>query len=53
MEGQDGGVDAEQYVLAQHFHVPVVEVEGLVRGYGRGVIDRMLVIGGICDRQVG
>ena len=44
---------AEQYVLTQRFHVPVVEVEGLVRGCGRGVVDRMLVIGGIRDREVG
>jgi hypothetical protein len=43
----------EQYVLTQHFHVPIVEAEGLVRGCGRGVVGRMLVIEGIRDREVG
>jgi hypothetical protein len=46
-------VDAEQCVLTQHFHVPIMEVEGLVWGCGRGVIDRMPVIGGIGNREVG
>jgi hypothetical protein len=52
VEGQDAGVDTEQCVPAQHFHVPVLEVEGLMRGYGRGV-DGRLVIRSICDREVG
>jgi hypothetical protein len=42
VEGQDGGVDTEEYVPAQHFHVPVVEVEGLMENYGRGVDERLV-----------
>jgi hypothetical protein len=60
-------VDTEQCIPTQHFNVPVLEVEGLVLGCGRGVIegrlvvrnisdrsvDGKLVIGSICDREVG
>ena len=35
VEGRDGGVDAEKYVSAQDFDVPVLEVEDFMRGYGR------------------
>jgi len=52
VEGQDAGVDPEQCVPAQYFHVSVFEVEGIVGGYGRGV-DGKFVIGSICDREVG
>jgi len=45
-------MDAEQRVATQHFNVPVLEVEGIVRGYGRGV-DSRLVVGGICSGEVG
>jgi hypothetical protein len=67
VEGHDGGVDTEQSVSAQYFRIPVLEIEGFMRGCGRGVADGMLVIrgvcdggidgrlviGGICDREVG
>jgi len=59
-------MDAEQRVPAQHFHVPVLEVEGLMLSYGRGVYGKLIVrgirdcgVGGrlviesICDREVG
>ena len=52
MEGQDGGVYAEQCIPTQHFHVAVIEVESAVVGYGRGV-DGKLVIGSIRDREIG
>ena len=52
MEGQDAGVDTEQRVPAQHFDVPVLEVEGIVGDCGRGV-DGGLVVGGICNGEVG
>jgi hypothetical protein len=45
-------VDTEQCVPAQRFHVPILEVEGLVRGCGRGVVGGRLVVRGICDRDV-
>jgi len=45
-------MDAEQRVATQHFDVPVLEVEGIMRGYSCGV-DRSLIIGGICDCEVG
>ena len=51
MEGQNSGVDTEEYVLAQHFDVPVLEVEGLVRCCSRRV-DGRLVIRSVCDRRV-
>ena len=35
MKEQDCRVDAEEYVLAQHFRVPVLEVEGFVWNHGR------------------
>jgi len=41
-------MDAEQRVAAQHFNIPVLEVEGIVRGYGRG-----LVVRGVCSGEVG
>ena len=43
VEGQDAGVDTEQCVSAQYFHVPVLEVKGLMQGSGRG--------GGVCLRD--
>ena len=52
MEGQDAGVDTEQGVPAQHFHVAVGEVESVVVGYGGG-IDGRLVVGIIWDCEVG
>ena len=30
MEGQDAGVDAEQCIPTQHFHIPVFEVKGVM-----------------------
>ena len=38
----------EEGVSTQHSHVPVLEIEGSMRNYGRG-IDGGLVIGGNCD----
>ena len=51
MEGQDDGVDTEECVSAQHFRVPVLEVEGFMWGCGRGVRWK-LVIGSVCDGGV-
>ena len=51
VEEQDGSVDAEECAPAQRFHVPVLEVEGLVWSYGRKV-DENLLIGSIWDREV-
>ena len=45
MEGEDTGVDAKKRVSAQHFHIPILEVEGFVRDRGRWV-DRNLINGG-------
>jgi hypothetical protein len=36
---------------AQHFHAPVLKIEGFMRGYGYGV-DGRLVVRSICDRGV-
>ena len=59
-------MNTEERVPAQHFDVPVVEVEGIMQIYGRRVdgrlvigsvcyrgVDGRLVIGGICDCEVG
>jgi len=59
-------VDAEKCVPAQHFHIPVLEVEGLMLSYCRGVdgkllvrgirggwVDGKLVVSGIGGREVG
>ena len=51
VEEQDGSVDAEECAPAQRFHVPVLEVEGLMWSYGRKV-DENLLIGSIWDRGV-
>ena len=66
MERQGAGGDTEECVSAQHFDVPILEVEGFMRGYGRRVderlvigntcrrgIDGRLVIRGVCDYEVG
>ena len=52
VKGQDAGSDAKECVPAQHFNVPVVEVECFMRNYGRGV-DKRLVIGSICECGAG
>ena len=52
MERKDARVDTEEGVRTQHFHVPILEVEGVMGGYGRG-IDGRLVIGSICNGEVG
>jgi hypothetical protein len=52
VEGQDTGVYTEQCVPAQHFHVPVLEVEGLVLDDDRGVVGRRLIVRSTCDRGV-
>ena len=59
-------MDTEECVPAQYFDVPVIKVEGFMWGRGRGVdrkfiirsiwdrgVDGRLVIGGICDGEVG
>jgi len=62
MEGQSADVDTEESVPAQHFHVPVLEVEGFMpsryrwvngRLVGRGGVGGGLIIRRICDREVG
>ena len=49
MEGQDCGVDTEEGIPTQHFHVTIFEVEGLMRDH-RCRVERKVVIGGIRDR---
>jgi len=62
MEGQSADVDTEEGVLAQHFHVPVLEVEGLMPGryhwvngglVGRGSANGGVIIRRIWDCEVG
>ena len=48
---QDGGVDAEERVPAQYFHVPILEIECFVWNHGSWVGGELLV-GSICDRGV-
>jgi len=59
-QGADG--DTEECIPAQHFHVPVIEIEGLMWNYGCGVNEGLileggvrgrLIIGSICGREVG
>ena len=45
-------MDTEQCVSAQYFDIPVLEIEGVVGGYGRGV-DGGLVVRSICDGEIG
>ena len=45
-------MDTEEGAPTQHFHVPIVEVEGVMGSYGRGV-GESLVIRSICDGEVG
>ena len=52
MERKDACVDTEEGIRTQHFHIPILEVEGVMGGYGRGIGERF-VIGGICDCEVG
>ena len=52
MERKDARVDTEERVPAQDFDIPIFEVEGVMRGYGRGVGGR-LVIRGIRNREIG
>ena len=52
MERKDARVDTEEGVPTQHFHAPILEVEGAIGGYGRG-IDGQLVIRSICNGEVG
>jgi len=55
-------VDTEEGVPAQHFHVPILEVEGFMQSRYRwvngrlvekGGVDGGLIIRRICDREVG
>ena len=52
MERKDARVNTEECVPAQHFDVPVLEVQGLMGNNGRGVGGR-LVIRGIRNREIG
>jgi len=52
VKGKGASVDTEQRVPAQYLHVPVLDVEGPVGSYGRGV-DGRFVVGSICDCEVG
>ena len=51
MEGQSAGVDAEERIPAQHFHIPVFKVESAMRNHG-GRVDGEFVIGSVRDREV-
>ena len=51
MERQDACVDTEQRVAAQYFNVPILEVEGAMVGYCRGIKGR-LVVRGIRDGEI-
>ena len=52
MEGEDAGVDTEQCVPAQHFNIPILEVERVMWGYDRGV-GGGFVIRDVCNGEVG
>ena len=41
MKRKDACVDTEEGVPTQHFHIPILEVEGVMGGYGRGVGERL------------
>ena len=48
-------MNTEEYVPAQHLDVPVLEVEGTMRSYGRrvdGILVIETVIESVCDRGV-
>ena len=45
-------MDTEEGVPAQYFYVPILEAEGAMGGYGRGISGK-LVIGGLCNGEVG
>ena len=51
MEREDASVDAEQRIPAQHFHIPVLEVECIMRNHGCEV-DWRFVIRGVRDGEV-
>ena len=51
MERKNACVHTEERVPAEHFDVPIFEVEGIMGGYGRGVGGR-LVIRGIRNREI-
>ena len=44
-------MDTEQRIPAQHFHISILEVEGVMRSHGCG-IDRGFVGGGVCNGEV-
>ena len=52
MEGHGAGVNTEQCIPAQRFHVSVLDVEGVMKNHRWGV-DWRFVIRGICDGEVG
>jgi hypothetical protein len=43
VEGEDGGVDAEEGAFAHDFYVPILEVEGSMRCYIHGVEGRLVI----------
>ena len=53
MEREDAGVDTEQRIPAQHFHIPILEVEGVMGSRISGVDWRRFVIRGVRDGEVG
>ena len=51
MEREDAGVDTEQRSPAQHFHIPILEVEGVMRCHSRGV-DWGFIVRGVRDGKI-
>jgi len=51
MEGQDAGMDPEEGSLAWDFNVSVIDIEGSIGSYGRGVSGG-LVIRNVCNCEV-
>ena len=51
MERKDARVDTEESVPTQNLHVPILEVEGIMGGYYRGV-DGRLIRRRICNCEV-
>ena len=43
MERKYACVDTEEGVPTQHFYIPILEVQGIMRGHGRGVGGNLVV----------
>ena len=53
MERKDARVNTEEGVFTQHFHVPILKVEGAMGGYDGHGVDGKLVTGSIYNGEVG